>query len=343
MTLAQAEERRLLRRVYAEPADDGPRQVYADMLQTRGDPRGDFIALQLAAAQPGPGAIRARAAADRLLARHRRSWLVEFEDAIDTKSAVFERGFLARCRLRLARNADVPRLLGTPAWATLQSIDFASSGRVTASMRGLEEARRVPDVGLTALARTPFPRLRVLTITDGGLFRRRERAALGEAHSRGIRALRDARGLPALGELGLAFGAPPRPAQCAWVFEAAWGPRLRVLEAGRLRDEAPNGEDGGLRACVAEWTDELVTRETTSALRRVILELSFGTLSLDVDRGRVVAALRSKPLLSGSWFGVDTTALEGVIEDCARAGAPIAFAGVVASESAPPALDHPAL
>lgn len=340
MTLAQAEERRLLRRVYEEPGDDGPREVFADALQARGDPRGDFIALQLAAARPGPGATRAGAAADRLLSRHRRSWLVEFEDAIDTKTAVFERGFLTRCRLRLARNADVPRLLGTPAWATLRSIDFASSGRMTSSMRGLEEASRVPDVGLATLARTSFPRLRVLTVTDGGLFRRRERAAAGEAHSRGIRALRDARGLPALRELGLAFGARPRPGECAWVFDAAWGPALRVLAAGRVRDDAAS-EEGGLRACLAEWTEELVARETKSALRRVKLELSFGSLSLDVSRGRVVASLQSKPVLPGSWFGVDTTVLAEVIEDCARIGAPIVFGGLLAAGDAAPALTPP--
>ncbi|MBA2541405.1 MAG: TIGR02996 domain-containing protein [Deltaproteobacteria bacterium] len=34
--------------VYASPDDDGPRSVLADLLQEQGDPRGEFIALQLA-------------------------------------------------------------------------------------------------------------------------------------------------------------------------------------------------------------------------------------------------------------------------------------------------------
>ena len=33
--------------VYARPADDGARQVLADALQELGDPRGEFISLQL--------------------------------------------------------------------------------------------------------------------------------------------------------------------------------------------------------------------------------------------------------------------------------------------------------
>lgn len=43
-----AEEDAMLAAIEAAPDEDGPRLVYADWLQQRGDPRGEFIALQLA-------------------------------------------------------------------------------------------------------------------------------------------------------------------------------------------------------------------------------------------------------------------------------------------------------
>jgi uncharacterized protein (TIGR02996 family) len=44
-------EDKLLAEVYASPDDDAPRLVYADWLQERDDPRGEFIALQIARAR----------------------------------------------------------------------------------------------------------------------------------------------------------------------------------------------------------------------------------------------------------------------------------------------------
>ncbi len=42
--------------ILAEPDDDVPRLIYADWLQERGEPRGDFIRLQCAmAALKAPG------------------------------------------------------------------------------------------------------------------------------------------------------------------------------------------------------------------------------------------------------------------------------------------------
>ncbi len=52
------DEQSLLRCVLESPADDMPRRAYADWLQDRGDPRGEFIGLQLElAALPTPPRI----------------------------------------------------------------------------------------------------------------------------------------------------------------------------------------------------------------------------------------------------------------------------------------------
>jgi uncharacterized protein (TIGR02996 family) len=66
----------LVEAVIAEPYADLPRQVFADALQARNDPRGEFVMLELALA--GPLAIRKRdqmkARRDELFERHSRTW-----------------------------------------------------------------------------------------------------------------------------------------------------------------------------------------------------------------------------------------------------------------------------
>lgn len=82
---------RLLAEIYANPADDAPRQVYADLLVQRGDPRGEFIHLQLARNRRKPTGGE-RAAELKLLNKHARSWLGELVPAV---------GGVARYRLRV--------------------------------------------------------------------------------------------------------------------------------------------------------------------------------------------------------------------------------------------------
>ena len=65
-----------LRAILDAPDDDGPRLIYADWLEERGDPRGEFIRVQCALARgadgPQRGALEARQ--QKLLAAHRREW-----------------------------------------------------------------------------------------------------------------------------------------------------------------------------------------------------------------------------------------------------------------------------
>lgn len=71
----------LLREVLASPDDDRPRLVYADYLQQRGDPRGEFIAVQCAHAKLPEGDARAEplaARAQALLGKHQREWVNPF-------------------------------------------------------------------------------------------------------------------------------------------------------------------------------------------------------------------------------------------------------------------------
>lgn len=64
----------LLAEIVANPADDGPRLVYADALVERGDPRGEFIQLQL---RKGPYDAAAADREHQLLRANKERWMAE--------------------------------------------------------------------------------------------------------------------------------------------------------------------------------------------------------------------------------------------------------------------------
>src|SRR5262249_55756727 len=80
----------LLDQIYADPSADAPRLIYADVLQMRGDPLGEFIAMQILRPDPAHEAA--------LLAAHGRAWLGPLANIVElgpTSQTAFERGFLA--------------------------------------------------------------------------------------------------------------------------------------------------------------------------------------------------------------------------------------------------------
>jgi uncharacterized protein (TIGR02996 family) len=86
----------LLAAIHAAPDDDAPRAVYADALQQRGDPRGEFIALQLAHAR-GELTSEGLARECALEREHRELWGGELGRRFFAMA--FERGFLAGGKL----------------------------------------------------------------------------------------------------------------------------------------------------------------------------------------------------------------------------------------------------
>jgi uncharacterized protein (TIGR02996 family) len=87
--------------VLAAPDDDAPRLVYADWLEERGDPRGEFIRLDLELARRGADDPAPRDLTDRrrqLLAAHAADWLAKLPafsgvQYIEAAGAGFDRGF----------------------------------------------------------------------------------------------------------------------------------------------------------------------------------------------------------------------------------------------------------
>ncbi len=145
-------DRDLLQAILDAPDDDDLRLVYADWFTSRGDPRGEFIVVQIELARLGVTSARALALWDEedsaklaraatllrreraLLAAHRERWITEsfggdlpevVRDRVRTNGATdfgFRRGFIER----VSTYADVAALLGRLASTTppLRSIEI---------------------------------------------------------------------------------------------------------------------------------------------------------------------------------------------------------------------------
>ncbi len=144
----------LLAAIYANPADDAPRLVYADWLGERGDPRGELIALQLTA-DPTP-AMRRRAAA--LVDEHATRWLGAIAPQLRKAGMRFERGFLAACKVGIRRDAAPD-----PIWSTLVEVTGGIPDAGPGGLPALRVATELDNGGLEILlAMKPRPRLEML-------------------------------------------------------------------------------------------------------------------------------------------------------------------------------------
>lgn len=123
---ARAGEDALLAAVWADPQDDSPRQVYADFLSERGNPRGEFITLQLADAT-GTLDAAGKKRMKELLKKHARDFLGPLQPAITLTNLRFERGFVAHCELADKMSPQIQALETHPAWSTVKSF-FAFTG-----------------------------------------------------------------------------------------------------------------------------------------------------------------------------------------------------------------------
>ncbi len=141
----------LLEAVLDAPESDEPRLVYADLLQERGDPRGEFIAVQCRLAQLPASAPDRAVLAEReaeLWKENRKVWLGA---ARETKLA-FARGFGHRWKLPPDRFAELASMIF--AREPVRELDL-SQGDV---------AERVPAGAMAAFARPELARVRVLSL-----------------------------------------------------------------------------------------------------------------------------------------------------------------------------------
>lgn len=137
--------------VYADPDADEPRLIYADALQSRGDPRGELIALQIARAAQHRHVPTLRERA--LVARIADACAGPLAPCLD--GFELERGFVIRCTTRTGARMAEP-LARHAAWATVTELYTADRNLLwNPNLR----ARRLGIHGeeLTLLARSPHP------------------------------------------------------------------------------------------------------------------------------------------------------------------------------------------
>ncbi len=106
----------LLARIQANPADDGLRSVWADSLLERGDPRGEFVTLQLARRR-GEATEAQRKREAQLVAEHDAEWLGGLSVAVAEHR--FEGGLLDQVRLDVSKLSEPPAELSTVREITL--------------------------------------------------------------------------------------------------------------------------------------------------------------------------------------------------------------------------------
>jgi uncharacterized protein (TIGR02996 family) len=122
----------LLADVYAHPADDGPRLVYADALQEAGDPRGEYIVL---ACKHDRGELDSagRGRMTKLLSANKEKWLEPLAPVLSYGTQAFRRGFLARATttgVEMMHEAAIRKIYKHPAWALLDEVTFSRGGLV---------------------------------------------------------------------------------------------------------------------------------------------------------------------------------------------------------------------
>jgi uncharacterized protein (TIGR02996 family) len=140
--VATAQVDALVREVRAHPDADDARLVLADALLAHGDPRGEFIALQL-----GPSDDRRLDRIDQLLREYGKRWLGTLREI--TFRARFERGFLARLELNGRWTATERGWAQHIVDPTLATVEDLVPGRSV----GAIYARFVASPAMTALRR----------------------------------------------------------------------------------------------------------------------------------------------------------------------------------------------
>lgn len=119
--------------VYAAPDADEPRAILADVLQEAGDPRGEFIALQLREAR-GDASDELRARAQELVQLHGKAWLGPLRPI--AVRAVMRRGFLQRLDLAGSwATKKWKQMAAEPMLATVEDlVPEQATGKVYAEM-----------------------------------------------------------------------------------------------------------------------------------------------------------------------------------------------------------------
>ncbi len=158
----------VLAAVRADPGNEALRLVAADRLGELGDPRGEFITLQLQrqrGAQTPAGLERERF----LRQKHGAQWLGALAAHVVKSEAEFELGFPARVTTLANRIYKAREAAPLDEWATVREVRFGAVSYFGPSMRHLALASGVETFGLRCLLELdPLPPLEVIDVYATG-------------------------------------------------------------------------------------------------------------------------------------------------------------------------------
>lgn len=107
--------------IYEDPDDDGPIEVWADLLTEAGDPLGRFVTLQLAESRK-PLRVVDQKLSDRLQKTLTSRLLGPLAPLVDPKSAGFQRGLLHAARVLKKSSGIDDSLLDHPYWRSVRFV-----------------------------------------------------------------------------------------------------------------------------------------------------------------------------------------------------------------------------
>jgi uncharacterized protein (TIGR02996 family) len=275
----------LLAAVYEAPDDDTVRQVYADALLEAGDPRGDFMVLQLKRARGEPLSPAEEKQEAALQKKHAKAWLGPLYEVLQSKHLEFRKGFLYSAQIRPVAKA-IPPARNHPAWSTVRELNMATGGTNErgASLILQPSARRIrvlTDVVfhvLDELANSDGTGRELEVLELGWLVLNAKEGEYFEKSDRAWKALLTGKAFPRLRELHFGYEAPNEPA----LLTALWtSPLYRQLELLRFT----------LRTWEVKATFSFLT---SKASRQRRIEADFGSFVVGTV-GDGTLAIRSQP------------------------------------------------
>ncbi|MFZ5438724.1 MAG: TIGR02996 domain-containing protein [Myxococcota bacterium] len=265
--------------VFADPRSDGPRQVLADALQEAGDPRGEFLSLQLMPRR----SQRSERRMEKLLERHREAFLRGLAPIVMPGREKWTRGFLSEAAVVLeGLHVDVPDL------ATLERLEvfFSPAAPLELASPHMRSLREV-SASLSAvpvLFDAPRP-LAVETVALTGP------GDLQAWPGQTVELLGEARSLPKLTRLTLSASRGNFD-EAAWLWRMPVLPRLKLLEFdGSFRGLPLANLLGVLRTI--ERPPAAVVFQTVSVTLRLRAADRFRSLQVELEppTGALVCAM----------------------------------------------------
>ena len=257
--------------VFAAPSDDGPRLVLADALQERGDPRGEFISLQL----QRPRSQRSERRMEKLLDRHRAAFLRGLQPVVMPDATQrWERGFLVEASVVLHGDR-----VHTPDWATVRKLEVLFGGTPPLELAS-SQMRSLKEISLAPLEAVPvlFAASRSLGLEAIALQGPPE---LGAWPAEMTELISAPSSLPALQRLTLRC-ATPNFTQADWVWRMSVLAQLKALEfVGLFRGVPLEALLGRLRD--APLPPQAVVFHATGAKLRLKRDDNFRSLMVELD------------------------------------------------------------